>query len=107
MAYNIINALTILQRTTIKEVLDAVGIRLEPGEETNTGKLDMLELVGSAVVNMGIECFVNKCDEALVRRLASIFAVSPSRKNIADQIRCRSLYAFLQQADTCIISCQF
>jgi hypothetical protein len=103
-ACDIINALIILNRATIREVLDHVDIRLEPGEETTTGKLDLLNLVECAVEDMGIEYFVAKCDGSLLRRLASWFGVSPSRKCIADQIRCRTLTAFLQQSDIGIYS---
>ena len=100
---DIINALTILNRATIKEVLDHIGIQLEYGEEAATGKLDMLYLVGSAVVDMGIECFVDKCDGAVLYQLALLFGVVPSRQSVADQIRFRSISVFLQQTDIGIL----
>lgn len=102
-AGDILHALTILNRTTLMEVLDHAGVHLQPGEETATGKLDLLNLMECAVVDLGIECFVAQCDAAVVRRLASWFGVSPSRKSVVAQIRCRGLFAFLQQADICIL----
>ena len=98
-AGDIINTLTYLNRATIKEVLDNVGLHMEAG----LGKLDMLGLVENAVMDMGIDYFAGKCDEAVVRRLASWFGVVPTRKNVAEQIRCYSLSAFLQQMDICIL----
>jgi len=102
-AGDIINALTTLNRTTVKEVLDHIGVKLEPGEETAIGKLDMLNLVESTVVDLGIEYFVAKCDAAVIRHLASLFGVPPIGWCIAEQIRCRSMYVFLKQADISLL----
>eukprot|EP00026_Physarum_polycephalum_P016171 Phypoly_transcript_17026.p1 GENE.Phypoly_transcript_17026~~Phypoly_transcript_17026.p1 ORF type:complete len:178 (+),score=33.92 Phypoly_transcript_17026:203-736(+) len=99
MSGDILNSLAILKRPTLREVLLQAGIRLQPGEEIATGKLDLLDLMGIAVVDMGIEYFIAKCDGPVLRHIASSFGVSPSRQVVADQVRCLTLLGFLQQTD--------
>jgi hypothetical protein len=98
----IANVLVYLRRSTIKDVLDNVGIHLAAGEEMARGKLDLVNLFEKAVIDIGIECFVAKCNGALLRRMGDKLGVPPFRKCIVERIRCCTIESFLQQVDNCI-----
>lgn len=92
-----------LQRSTIQEMLEHVGILVNYCEEHVVGKSSLVKMFEDAIIDIGIEYLLAKCNNEVILRLSQELAVPAYRKCLVQKIRSISISTFLQQVDDSIL----
>ncbi len=100
---DISNAVAYLKRSTIKEILDEVGLAVGEEKAMSMNKLDLVKLYEETAVKMRIEVFVHHLQGTVVlEHIAQFLGVPCSEDSIITRINSTTISSLLTRASDSI-----